>query len=207
VSEETPRLDGLYVAPGPGNESSGYLRFSPGNKVSKVSSIGNAAQVFKWLTPEHANSSQGTYTFNNGRIRFTVTSERGVTTTFEGTVANDGLRLVIFSPGPEAYSFTQLDVPSAESSAPASFNERRSSKSRFSATGKVSGYLSAGPHVTDIDGEFWPVINVSVSDGTHTASIDFPIDLAQAMIMEMQRIIAEYGDGNEVPRNWATPFS
>ena len=205
MSEGTPRLDGLYVAAG--NDSSTYLRFSPGDKVSRVTSTGNPAQVFKWLTPDNSNSAQGTYAVSNGRIRFTITS-RPPLVTYEGTITNtnDGSRLVILSPWTEVYDFTPLGAPSGEPPAPAPPSERQGSKSRFSVAGKALGYLSAGPHVNEFNGEFWPVINITVSDGARTVSTDFPIGLAAAMITEMQRIIAEYGDGTEVPRNWGTPF-
>lgn len=203
MSEQTPRLDGLYAVPG--NDSSTYLRFSPGNKVSRVTSSGNAAQVFKWLTPDHSNSAQGTYAVSNGHIRFTVTSRSGPIT-YEGTITNGGSRLVVLSPWAEAFNFTPLGAPSGEPPAPAPPSERQGSKDRFSVEGKASGYLSAGPHVNEINGEFWPVINITVSDGARTVSTDFPIGLAAAMITEMQRIIAEYGDGAEVPHNWSTLF-
>jgi hypothetical protein len=207
VSGETPRFDGLYMDQG--RDASTYLRFSPGNRVSCVYSSGSPSQVIVWLTPDNADCAQGTYAVANGRIRYTLPMPNLGPTTFEGSLvdSNRGPVLSVLSPWAENYVFTALAAPSAAPTAPAPSGDRRRSMVRFSVAGRDSGRLTAGPHIKEFDGEYWPVVSVSVSDGAQTVSADFPIGLAQALITEMQRIVTEYGDGEEVPRTWATPFS
>lgn len=202
MDERMPRLDGLYVSSG--KDYSSCLKFHAGGKVSTVSVSpgGNPAKIFGWLTPDHPHASQGTYAVANGQLRFSAVSESGQVI-YEGQIRNDrATQLYLHSHSmingnqtDNVYDFT-----------PVSPGMPHSSQTRFAVNGMIAGQLNIGPRVRLIDADAWPVISFSLADGKESVSVDFPIETAQAVITEMKRIIDEYGDGSEVPRNWDTPW-
>ena len=116
MSGEIVRFDGLYVDQG--NEYSTYLRFSPGNRVSRVSSSGSPREVFAWLTTDNPNCAQGTYeVFGDIAINYTVPMPQQGPTTFQAQVINlnSGPVLAVLSPWAECYVFTPLVGPSTAS--------------------------------------------------------------------------------------------
>jgi hypothetical protein len=149
MTEDIPRLDGLYVKLG--KDYSNYIRFSPGGKVSEVSASGGAPyEVFKWLTPDDPQLSQGTYTAANGSIHFSTTSPSGEVV-YQGQVNRNAteLHLNIYSRinGRRSEAF-YIFMPVDES------RETRSSRGRFAVMSKVRGQLNIGPHVSRIDGDY-----------------------------------------------------
>jgi hypothetical protein len=197
------RFDGLYVDQG--NEYATYLRFSPGNRVSRVSSSGNPSEVFAWLTADNPNCAQGTYEVFGIAINYTVPMPQLGPTTFQAQVIdlNSGPVLAVLSPWAERYVFTPLAGPSTAPGTPVASEDRKHSRTRFSATGMRSERLTVGPHMTKADGSTWVVINVSVSDGTRTVSVDFPLSLAHELLAEMQTIVSEMEDAKgTVPSTW-----
>ena len=200
MTEEMPRFDGLYVKHG--KDYSNYIRFSPGDRVSGVSTTGASYDVFKWLTPDDPKFSQGTYAAGNGNVSFSTISPSGEVV-YQGQVKRNAteLHLNIHSKinGRRSEAFYVFMPVNGSGGS-------RSSRGRFAVMGKVAGQLNIGPHVRRIDDDYWPVINFSMSDGRETVSVDFPIEVAQAVAGEMERIIEEYGGGSEIPRNWEMPM-
>jgi hypothetical protein len=207
MNERTPRFDGLYVLPG--NGYANYLRFNPEGKVSNISATGGiedfsgifAVGIFAGLTPNDPDAGQGTYTIDNGNLRFSTITKHGQVN-FEGRIVGDRateLHLHVHSQingsrRDEVYRFTQTARGTG-----------RGSVGRCSIGGKAAGRLYIGPLVRRIDTDYWPVINFCVSDGKETISVDVPIEAARPIITEMQEIIKEYDDGTEVPPNWDVP--
>lgn len=77
-------------------------------------------------------------------------------------------------------------------------------KGRFSVVGNVAGSMSISPLIAlDLS----RVINIEISDGAQPVRVDFPLGIADALVAEMHRIVAEYGDGNHPPTTWDTPWS
>lgn len=71
--------------------------------------------------------------------------------------------------------------------------------------GQIQGQLRIGPHVRLVGGDFWPVINIAITDDGQTVAVDFPIGTAPSIIAELQKIIMEYGNGSDVPQSWDLP--
>jgi hypothetical protein len=132
MTEDIPRLDGLYV------------------KLGKDYSNGAPYEVFKWLTPDDPQLSQGTYTAANGSIHFSTTSPSGEVV-YQGQVNRNAteLHLNIYSRinGRRSEAF-YIFMPVDES------RETRSSRGRFAVMSKVRGQLNIGPHVSRIDGDY-----------------------------------------------------
>jgi hypothetical protein len=84
--------------------------------------------------------------------------------------------------------------------------EDKGSAGRFGYQGKPRGQLRIGPAVKMIQGDGWPLITFTITDGGQSTSLDISVDAAPAIITEMQAIIREYGDGSDVPRNWDFDF-
>jgi hypothetical protein len=107
MDEVTPRVDGLYVSPH--GDYSSYLRFTSSGRVSEVGSTGSPrvsevgstgspAEVARWLRPENADLSQGTYVAEGEKLHFTTSSPSG-RVAYEGYINRDAteLRLHIHS--------------------------------------------------------------------------------------------------------------
>lgn len=201
MTGEVPRLDGLYV--NLGENYWNYIRFSQGGKVSQVSaSAGAPYEVFKWLTPDDSQLSQGTYTTENGSIQFITASSAGEVV-YQGQVMRNSSELHLNSysriNGRRSEVFYIFMPVQAD-------RGTRSSQGRFSIMSKASGQLSIGPRVSRIDGDYWPVINFSITDGRQGVSVDFPIEAAPAIVAEIEKIIKEYDNGSDISRNWEMPM-
>jgi len=82
----------------PHGDYSSYLRFTSSGRVSEVGSTGSPAEVARWLRPENADLSQGTYVAEGEKLHFTTSSPSG-RVAYEGYINRDAteLRLHIHS--------------------------------------------------------------------------------------------------------------
>jgi hypothetical protein len=99
-SGPAPLFAGLYVGEDP--ERSGgavfhyYLRFSPPNLVSCVTSSGTTQQVSRWFGPQHPLVGHGIFELVGDGITFAATSKAG-TVEYSGHVSADSRALALDS--------------------------------------------------------------------------------------------------------------
>ncbi|WP_436774528.1 hypothetical protein [Yinghuangia sp. YIM S09857] len=117
-----PLTGGLYIDDDPTAEPDkdifyGYLRFTPPDRVTSVTSSGNPEQVARWLGPEHRFSSHGTYELFGAAISFAATSKSG-TVLYQGVIGPGALTLALDSRSlinghraHRTYHFEPIDFP------------------------------------------------------------------------------------------------